>query len=165
MANFKTLMIEIMLKIKMLFEFLFKIEIKKVLIPALLFACLSSCSPTQRVNRIVERYNLSIKDTTIIKADTLETVLARSVFYQDTVFFYVTEKETQKIYVKGDTVSITTIVPEKKIVTERINVQPAKKNKTAVWLATIFGISFFLLFGLLIYIVIQLKITFKWVKR
>ena len=161
MANFKSLMIEIMLKIKMFFELLFKIEIKKAIIPACLFLTLASCTPQQRVNRIVEKYNLSIKDTTIIKADTLQTVLQKSVFFQDTVFTYVTEKETQKIYVKGDTVRITTIVPEKKIVTEKINVQPAKKNKTAVWLACVFGISFFLLFGLLIYIVIQLKITFK----
>lgn len=148
MANFKSIMIEIMLKIKMLFELLFKIEIKKAIIPICLFLSLSSCSPQKRVNRIVEKYNLSIKDTTIIRADTLETVFSKSVFQSDTVFFYKTENQRQKIYIKGDTVRITNIVPEKTIVTERIKVEPAK-NKTAVALAAVFSVLFFLLLALI----------------
>lgn len=144
----------------MFFEFLFRIEIKKAVIPAFLFLSLYACTPQQRVNRIVEKYNLCIKDTTILRADTLQTVFSKSVFQNDTVFFYKTETQTQKIYVKGDTVRITNVVPERTIVTEKIVTQPAKKNKTAVAFAWIFGVCFFLLFALFAYIILQLKLTF-----
>ena len=139
----------------MLFELLFKIEIKKAIIPALILFTLAACSPQKRVNRIVERYNLSIKDTTILRADTLQTVFSKSVFEHDTVFFYHTDTQTQKIYIKGDTLRITNIVPERTIVTEKIKVVPEKKNRGAVAAACIFGILFFLLAGLLFYMFVK----------
>lgn len=151
MTKFKSLMIEIILKIKMFFELLFKIEIKKALIPifiASLFLC--SCTPQKRVARIVEKYNLSIKDTTILKADTLATVFSKEVFSHDTIFTVVNERQSQTIYIKGDTVQITTIVPEKQIITERINVQPSKKNKVLV------AMCVFSLIGLIFVIVIHI---------
>lgn len=134
-------MIEIYLKIKMFFEFMFRIKINRCIIPALLMAAsITSCSPEQRVSRIVNRYNLNILDTTIIKADTIHTVISKEVIKKDTTFYVFNDTIRTKIQVIKDSVFISSYIPQKTIVTKKILLQDKKKN----W-----GLIFFILFLLL----------------
>ena len=135
--RFKTFVMEIYLKIKMFFELMFRIKISRCIIPAaVITTILTGCSPQQRVSRIVEKYNLSIKDTTIIQADTIKTVYSKDVFNHDTIFTVIQDNAKTKIQVQHDSVFITTFIPEKTIITEKI-VTEKKKHIGSIIIAAL----------------------------
>jgi hypothetical protein len=121
---------------------------KTVLIfSVLLFVILGACSPSQRISRIADRYNLKqwedviYRDTVLIKPDTFcyeISIDTAGMFYEykdgnELIGCIRDSIVTIKVITKADTIYI-----EKKIPVETIHVKEVKNNKP------LFGIISFL---------------------
>lgn len=128
-SKFKSIMIQIYLKIKCLFELLFKIEIKKCIAIAVVCASvLASCTPQKRIERIAEKYNLYCYDTINVPGDTVNMIFPVAVLQHDTVIVRQQGEAVTVVQVKHDTIIINTTTPKKTITTQKIDTSKKHRN-------------------------------------
>lgn len=120
-SKFKSIMIQIYLKLKCLFELLFKIEIKKCIAIAVLCSVLASCTPQKRIERIAEKYNLYSYDTIKVAGDTINVMFPVEVLQHDTVIVKQQGEAVTIVQVKHDTIIINTTTPSKTVTTQIID--------------------------------------------